>query len=69
MARKKFVCPCGHPLCLKCVRLAWTTKLSGESIRCCKCERANPLYFLAVPIRTAKAPDNQTAFDWDKIGN
>ena len=43
---RKLFCVCGHEICLGCMKVTWRTKIAGESVRCCCCERDNSLHDL-----------------------
>ena len=43
---RKLFCVCGHEICLGCIKVTWGTKIAGESVRCCCCERDNSLHDL-----------------------
>ena len=43
---RKLFCVCGHEICLGCMKVTWRTKIAGESVRCCCCERDNSLRHL-----------------------
>jgi hypothetical protein len=57
---KKFICQCGHEICLRCIKATWETKYDGgERVRCCVCGLENSLRYLVTAVALPKDEPQQ----------
>jgi len=65
---KRSICPCGHEVCGKCLRLTWERALNGETVKCCACPRQNEVRFLSTTVALPEVSDEQAqaVFDWER---
>lgn len=54
---KKFICHCGHEVCMRCMKATWETKSDGgERLRCCACGLSSSLRYF---VRTVALPEDE----------